>query len=100
MDRKLGVVRQIAKRKGIVGEITISKAKNKRFAIKLPNGPTINFGLYPFKGEGTFIDHGDIKLRTAWRARHSKIMKDGKPAYLNSLSPDFYSWNLLWSDPR
>ena len=95
MDRGLSKARKIAKSKGINEEINISKAKNKRFSI-VYDGKTINFGLYPFKGKGTFLDHGDTKIRDAWRARHSKILKNGKPAYLDKTSPEFYSWRILW----
>ena len=95
MDRNLSVVRDKAKKLNIdASSIKISNNKNKRFQI-LVNGKTINFGLYPFKN-GTYIDHHDDKLRAAYRARHSKILKDGKPAYLNPESPSYYSWNLLW----
>ena len=94
-DRGLSIVKKIAKIKGIEGEINISKVKNKRFSIKY-NNKTINFGLWPFSANGTYIDHHDNKIRDAWRARHSKIMKDGKTAYLDKSSPEFYSWNLLW----
>lgn len=73
-----------------------SNVKNKRFSIITPKGKKINFGLYPFKGYGTYIDHLNDKLRENWRARHSKILKDGKPAYLNKESPEYYSWHILW----
>jgi hypothetical protein len=98
MDRKLSTVIQIAKQKNItnLNTLEISKVKNKRFSIISPSGKKINFGLFPFKGKGTFIDHNDKKLKEAWKARHSKIMIDGKPAYLNKESPEYYSWNLLW----
>lgn len=96
MDRKLELVQKIAKEKGIDGEITESKAKGKRFAIKV-DGKTVNFGSWPFKKDGAFIDHKNDKLREAWRARHSKIMlKDGTPAYKSKTSPDYFAWNLLW----
>lgn len=98
MDRKLNLVRQIAKNKGFPNWETLdnSKVKNKRFRIISPSGRVINFGLFPYKKYGSFIDHQDEKIRSAWRARHSKILKDGEPAYLNPESPEFYSWFLLW----
>jgi len=98
MDRLLNKAKAIAKSKNIVNwqTLDISKAKNKRFSIKSPNGKLINFGLWEFKGKGTFLDHGDIKIRDAWRARHSKILKDGKKAYEDKESPEYYSWNILW----
>ena len=95
MNRKLEEVRKIAKKLNIKEEINISNAKNKRFSVRY-NGHLINFGVWPYSGSGTFIDHGDNKIREAWRARHSKIMKDGKPAYLDKSSPEWWSWNLLW----
>lgn len=98
MDRLLNKAKAIAKAKKIENweTLDISKAKDKRFSIKSPSGKLINFGLWEFKGKGTFLDHGDIKIRDAWRARHSKILKDGKKAYENKESPEYYSWNILW----
>ena len=96
MDRKLSEARKIAKSKNIAGTIEISKAK-KRFVIIRPDGKRINFGLWPYSGEGTFIDHGDEKIKKAWRARHSKILlKDGTPAYMSKDSPDYFAWRILW----
>lgn len=98
-ERKLDIARAIALRKRIINsgsELQISNAKNKRFAI-IKDGHTINFGLWPFSGKGSFIDHGNNKIKLAWRARHSKIMlKDGTPAYMNKNSPDYYAWHILW----
>jgi hypothetical protein len=98
MDRLLSEAKKKAKSIGIVNwdTLEISKAKDKRFSIITPTGKKINFGLFPFKGKGTFLDHKDTKIKEAWQARHKKIMKDGKPAYLNKESPDYYSWNILW----
>jgi hypothetical protein len=96
VDRKLSVVRRIASQKGISGTIDISSRENKRFKIVRLDGKTIHFGVWPYSRYGTFIDHRDPDIREAWRARHSKIMKDGKPAYKNKDSPAFYAWNLLW----
>ena len=97
MDRKISVAIKIAKEKGLnFNSLSISTANNKRFSIRSPTGKLINFGQWPFSGKGAFIDHGDEKIKEAWRARHSKIMKQGKPAYLNPESPEYYSWNILW----
>ena len=99
MDRKLDIARKIALKRGIINdpeELQISKAKNKRFAIKY-NDKIVNFGLWPFSGEGTWIDHNNAKLRFAWKARHSKIqLKDGRLAYKTPGQPEYYSWNILW----
>lgn len=98
MDRSLAIVKDIAKKKKIQNWETlhVAEAKSKRFSIMSPSGKKINFGLWPFSGEGAYIDHRDNKIRDAWRARHSKILKGGKPAYLDKESPEYYSWHLLW----
>lgn len=98
MERKLDIARKIAIKKGIIKnpeDLQISKAKNKRFAIKY-DGKTVNFGVWPYTGQGTFIDHQDPNIKKAWQARHSKIMKNGKQAYKDKTSPEYYSWNILW----
>jgi len=94
--RNLQIARNIAKNEGIEGTISNSRKKDKRFVITRPDGVKIHFGLYPYS-IGTFLDHGDKKIRNAWRARHRKILKDGKPAYKNPDSPLYYSWRILWS---
>jgi len=94
-NRKLKQAQQIADKKGL-GKLEISLANDKRFSIRSPAGKLINFGQWPHTGKGAFIDHGDEKIKEAWKARHSKIMKDGKPAYLNPESAEFYSWHILW----
>jgi hypothetical protein len=98
-DYKLEKAKLTAKNKNIENweTLEISKAKNKRFSIKSSEGKIINFGQFPYNGKGTFLDHGDTKIKDAWRARHSKILKDGKLAYKNKLSPEYYSWNILWA---
>ena len=96
MYRKLSVIKRIAKELSIPGKLEVSDRNNKRFKITLDDNSVIHFGLWPFKGRGAYIDHKDDKLKSAWQARHSKIMKDGELAYLNTNSPEYYSWNLLW----
>ena len=92
---KLATVKKIAEPKGISGKIEISDRVGKRFKIT-KNNKNIHFGLWPFRGDGTFIDHNDKTIKKAWRARHSKIKKNGKPAYKDPTSPEYYSWHLLW----
>lgn len=94
--RKLELAQKIAKSMGIEGILEISNRKNKRFKITRPDDKIIHFGQWPFRGYGTYIDHYDNSIREAWRARHGKIIKDGKPAFLNVNSPEFYSWWILW----
>lgn len=98
MNRNLLLAKVIAKYKNIENWETLqeSDVKNKRFSIISPEGKKINFGLYPYKGKGTYIDHIDDTIRKNWKARHIKILKDNKPAYLNKESPEYYSWNILW----
>ena len=69
-----------------------SRTKHKRFYVIYDN-KRINFGA---KEGHTFIDHHDKRIRKAWRARHSKILKKGTPAYKNKMSPEFWSWHILW----
>ena len=73
-------------------EFGLSKTKNKRFYV-IYNNTKINFGSKVGK---TYIDHHDDNKRKAWRARHINILKDGKPAYKNKMSPEFWNWNLTW----
>jgi len=96
-ERKLSTVRKIAQEKFNIhpSRLQISEKKGKRFKIILDDRE-IHFGSYPYTGKGTFIDHHDENIKKAWQARHSKIMKNGKPAYLDVTSPEFYSWHLLW----
>lgn len=98
MDIKLEEAKRVAKKQKIKNwdTLSVSDAKNKRFSIISPSGKKINFGQFPFKGQGTFLDHQDEKIRKAWQARHSKILKDGEPAYKNPESAEYYSWNILW----
>lgn len=98
MSRNLEYAYYNGKLSGIpnINTLQISNRKNKRFKILSPSGKYIHFGLYPYKGKGTYIDHFNPNIRKAWKARHSKILKDGKPAYLNPESPEYYSWNILW----
>jgi len=99
MDRLLNKAKAVAKKEQIKNwqSLSLSNAKDKRFSIQTPSDDRVNFGLWEFKGKGTFLDNNDKKLREAWRARHSKILKDGKPAYKNKESPAYYSWNILWA---
>ena len=76
----------------ISGVIRESKARGKRFAV-VKDGKTINFGA---AGGKTFLDHHDTRLRDAWYARHSKIMRKGRRAIDDPDSPAYYSARILW----
>lgn len=96
-ERKTAQAKAIAKNLGLKWQtIKPSTRKGKRFMIKGPNDEWIHFGQWPYNRYGTFLDHQDEKIRKAWMARHSKIMKDGKPAYMDPTSPEYYSWLILW----
>lgn len=91
----MDVVREKAKKLGIANSHTIERSnrEGKRFKI-LVGTRYIHFGSDVGK---TFIDHHDEKIRAAWRARHREIkLKNGKPAYQDKNSPEYYSWHLLW----
>lgn len=96
--RKLGAARQKARAAGLDWEsLDVSSRKGKRFQIRAPSGSLVHFGLWPYKGAGTFLDHGDSRLRAAWRARHGQIKtKDGETARKNREQPAYYSWTILW----
>jgi hypothetical protein len=83
--------------------------KTKKYSVYVKNPITgrnniIHFGARNYQqykdstdvGRWSHLDHGDPKRRELYRARHKKIMNDGKPAYLNKMSPEFWSWNYLW----
>ncbi len=96
--RRINRIRQIARDMGIQNWNTIkaSTRDNKRAMIISPTKKLIHFGQYPYD-KGTFIDHGDTKIRDAWRKRHMKIKnKDGNLVYKDPESASYYSFNLLW----
>lgn len=97
MDRNIAAARVAARRAGLDwASLAISTRAGKRFMIKGPNG-WVHFGSWPFSGLGTFVDHGNVKVRDAWQRRHAAIKtKAGRPAHLNPDSPSYYAWNVLW----
>lgn len=98
--RKLDEARNIALRKGIISnkdQLQISQSKGKRFVLITNDGKRVNFGLWPFTGDGSFLDHGNNDIKKAWQARHSKIkLKDGRFSYKVKNTPEYLSWNILW----
>lgn len=85
--------RRVADSRGLDGaKLQISTRSGKRFAYLTNNG-LIHFGAWP---ASTFLDHGDEAKRAAWRARHGKIMRGLKPAYMDENSPSYYAWRVLW----
>ena len=70
-----------------------SSVAGKRFYVK-NNGKKINFGSDVGQ---TFIDHGDVRKRKAWKARHSVIRtKAGAFAITLKTQPSYWSYHLLW----
>ena len=70
-----------------------STKKNKRFMI-LFRGKWIHFGSHV---GNTFIDHKDKKKRSAWYARHSKVLnKKGQKVINLKTSPSYWSARILW----
>ena len=63
---------------------------------------TVKFGAIDYQhykdliGEWSNLDHLDKKRREDYRARHSKILKDGEPSYLIPFTPAFFSYYFLW----
>ncbi len=95
----LNDARRKAKRMKLINtdeELQESTRKNKRFMI-WKDDTWIHFGI-PYKDlmVGTYLDHGDRDIRDKWRARHKKIMKNGKPAWKDKTSPEYYSYRILW----
>ena len=74
--------------------LKLSTRPNKRYVISFSEPKkTIHFGA---KNGSTYIDHKDSKKRKAWKARHTMILKNGVPAYLQKDSASFWSFHLLW----
>ena len=70
-----------------------SSVAGKRFYV-MYNDKKINFGSDVGQ---TFIDHGDVRKRKAWKARHSVIkIKTGEYAYTLKTQPSYWSYHLLW----
>lgn len=95
----------IIKVKNITASITPSNRKNKKLkAVFKYKGEThtLHFGdkrYEQYKDKSKFyshLDHLDEKRRRNYRQRHSNIMSNGSPAYLNPTSPAFWSYNILW----
>ena len=93
MSDPRGIPYEVQKRANNLGySVYLSHRKGKRFYV-IYKSHKIHFGL---KNGMTFIDHHDKAKKKAWRARHSKILIDGKPAYQIKSSPLFWSWAILW----
>jgi hypothetical protein len=67
-----------------------SDRKGKRFALKTPEGKTLHFGSDVGR---TFIDHGDMRKKLAWIARHKNDKGFNDPN-----AGIYYSRHLLWGE--
>jgi hypothetical protein len=70
-------------------QIEDSNRKGKRFVAIFANGERIHFGQ---RGGNTYIDHGDIKKRDNYLARHGAGRENWKTPY----SPGSLSRWILW----
>jgi hypothetical protein len=80
--------------------LSISEINCRRFKIKNPDGTKwIHFGRYPHQ-HGTYLDHDNNDIKSAWLSKHSQIYlnRDGKmyKAINYPNSPKFYSSRILW----
>lgn len=80
--------------------LSISEINGRRFKIKNLDGTKwIHFGRYPYQ-TGTYIDHHNNDIKSAWLEKHSQIYlnRNGKSykAINYSNSPKFYSSRILW----
>lgn len=72
----------------------IFKADNGKKYYALVEGKKVYFGDANYEqfhdklGAWKHKDHGDIKRRDAYRARHNYEKKEGTPGW--------FSWNILW----
>jgi len=72
-----------------------SNRKGKRYVIEMPDlSHKHHFGALPFE-KGTYIDHGNNKIKKAWIARHRQDKN-----WNNKHSGIYYSRHLLWGDHK
>ena len=70
-------------------ELTHSNRKDKRYEVRINGKKSIHFGS---KNGQTFIDHGDIKKKDAWLARHRVNENWSDP-----MTAGYWSRWLLWN---
>lgn len=73
-----------------------SNLKDKKYTAIYYDGDkkikTIHFGL---KGSTTYLDTGDDKLRSAYRARHQAVYNKAPP-----MSASRLSYEIIWGDSK
>jgi DNA polymerase elongation subunit (family B) len=90
----LARLRVIMHKKNISGTIRCSTKTDKKLMLIRDNGKIVHFGLC---GSQTFLEGASHAKRTAYRARHSRIiLKDGTRAIDKKYSPAYLSYHLLW----
>lgn len=75
--------------------ITVKKSPRakKRYRVEMDDGSYYDFGLL---GGSTYIDHKDVKIREAYRARHLGNPRE-KWLIENLIpSPALFAYYLLW----
>lgn len=91
---KLEKVRQLAKKRGLKGEIKISDKPDKKFVYIKTNGEKVYFGA---RGMEDYLDHNDPERRKAYRKRAgAQTLKDGTKAISKRESAAYLSYYLLW----
>ena len=78
-----------------ISSILSSPLKNKRFRAVMSDGSHVDFGL---KGGSTYIDHFDVKKRSAYRKRHLGNPIERHLIENNIVSPALLSYAILWGD--
>jgi hypothetical protein len=71
-------------------EIYLSATKNKKFAVRTPDGRVVNFGQ---KGYDDFTKHQDEQRRENYLNRATKIKGDWRS---DKYSPNNLAINILW----
>jgi hypothetical protein len=71
-------------------EIYLSATKNKKFAVKTPDGRVVNFGQ---KGYDDFTKHQNQQRRENYLNRATKIKGDWRS---DKYSPNNLAINILW----
>jgi hypothetical protein len=71
-------------------EIYLSATKNKKFAVRTPDGRVVNFGQ---KGYDDFTKHRDEQRRENYLNRATKIKGDWRS---DKYSPNNLAINILW----
>ena len=74
-------------------EIRPSEKPDKRLKV-VYEGKTIHFGSGNLTGKGTYLEHGDDKIKKNWIARH-KVRED----WNDPKTAGYWSRWVLWNKP-